>query len=93
MIIKLKAILIKNMIIQELETVGRDTGKGEIRCFLLFMGEDFSVQMVSWSLTKKYWGQIKILTYNKVAYFKAMAISYTPLQCCAWTGSLGREYN
>lgn len=47
MIIKLKAVLIKNMIIQELETVGRDTGKGEIRCFLLFMGEDFSVQMVS----------------------------------------------
>lgn len=47
MIIKLKAILIKNMIIQESETVGRDTGKGEIRCFLLFMGKDFSVQMVS----------------------------------------------
>lgn len=61
MIIKLKAILIKNMIIQELETVGRDIGKGEIWCFLLFMGKDFSFQMVSWSLTKKYWGQIKIL--------------------------------
>lgn len=64
-----------------------DIGKGEIWCFGLFMGKDFSVQMVSWSWTKKL---LKIKKKKSCSQEGSSSESngstYAPLhsQCLAW---------